>query len=147
MTTPVEIRLLGPGDAATLDRVAEDVFDGPIEPMWCAEFFADPRHHIVVAVDDGCVVGMATGVHYVHPDKPPELWVNEVGVASTHRGQGIAGRMLDALFAHARTLGCIEAWLGTEEKNTAARKMYVRAGGFETPMIMCTFEISGDSLE
>jgi hypothetical protein len=27
------------------------------------------------------VVGFASAVHYVHPDKAPELWINEVGVA------------------------------------------------------------------
>jgi hypothetical protein len=75
------VRLLGPGDAAVLDRVVEGVFDNPIDPLWRAEFFADPRHHLAVAIDGDLVVGMASAVHYVHPDKPPELWVNEVGVA------------------------------------------------------------------
>jgi hypothetical protein len=35
------VRLLGPGDAAVLDRVVEGVFDNPIDPRWRAEFFAD----------------------------------------------------------------------------------------------------------
>ena len=29
------------------------------------------------------------GVHYVHPDKAPELWVNEVSIAPAYRGRGL----------------------------------------------------------
>lgn len=57
----------------------------PIDPTWSAEFLRDPRHHIAVAIEDGVVVGIASGVHYLHPDKPPELFVNEVGVAPAFR--------------------------------------------------------------
>jgi len=125
----VDVRLLGPGDAHVLDRVAADVFDEPVDPALGAEFLADPRHHIAVAIDDGVVVGFASGVDYVHPDKPRALWVNEVGVAPSHQGRGIGRRVVDALLAHARTLGCREAWVLTDRDNTAARALYRSAGG------------------
>ena len=86
---PVSIRLLGRDEASVLEHTAEDVFDNPINPEWCTEFFADPRHHLVVALDGDLVVGMASGVHYLHPDNAPQLFINEVAVASTHAGQGI----------------------------------------------------------
>jgi len=126
---PVEIRLLGPGDADVLRRVRPDVFDGPADPRWTEAFFADARHHLVVALEDGWVVGMASGVDYVHPDKAPQLWINEVGVAPSHRQRGIGRRLLDAILAHGRALGCTEAWLGTEETNVAAQHLYRAAGG------------------
>lgn len=63
------IRILGPADAAVLDRVAPQVFDNAVDPRRAAEFLADPRHHLAVALDADVVVGMASGVHYVHPDK------------------------------------------------------------------------------
>ena len=135
------IRVLGPSDAAVLDNVAPDVFDHAIDPRWRAEFFADPRHHLAVALAGDEVVGMASGVHYVHPDKPPELWINEVGVAPRHRRQGIGKRLIAALLAHGRALGCTEAWLGTEVDNLAARRLYAAAGGHEEPMIYVTFSI------
>jgi ribosomal protein S18 acetylase RimI-like enzyme/SAM-dependent methyltransferase len=138
------IRLLGPDDAAVLDSVADGVFDFAIDPRWTREFFTDPRHHLAVAIADGTVVGMATAVHYVHPDKPPELWVNEVGVAPPFRGQQIGRRLLAALFARGRALGCTEAWLGTEPDNTAARRMYAAAGGTEQEMVYVTFELGGE---
>lgn len=138
---PLTIRMLGVSDAAVLDHVAPDVFDNTVDPHLTAEFLADPRHHIAVAVEDGTVVGMATAVHYIHPDKPRELWINEVGVAPTHRQRGIGKQLMQALFNHGRELGCSEAWLGTEENNTAARALYTAVGGEEEPMIIYTFKL------
>jgi Acetyltransferase (GNAT) family len=54
------------------------------------EFLADARHHLIMALNSGTVVGFVSAVHYLHPDKaPPEFWINKVGVAPTHQGQGI----------------------------------------------------------
>ena len=143
MTTgiAIEVRLLGPGDEAVLDRVAPGVFDNAVHPVLAREFLADPRHHIVVAISEGRVVGMASAVHYVHPDKPMELWVNEVGVAPTHQRLGIGKLVLTALLEHGRALGCTGAWLGAEESNVAARRLYVSAGGEEAPMVYVTFDL------
>ena|SRR5687768_1257134 len=138
---PVEIRILRAEDAEILAHVAPDVFDGPVDARWSAEFLADERHHLAVALDNGWIVGMASAVHYVHPDKPPELWVNEVGVADAYQRQGIGLKLLEALFAHGRTLGCSEAWVLTEESNTAARRLYARAGGIESAALMYSFPL------
>jgi ribosomal protein S18 acetylase RimI-like enzyme len=139
----VEVRLLGPHDGAVLDCVAEGVFDHAVDPHWAAAFFADPRHHLVVAVEAGVVVGFVSAVDYVHPDKAPQLWINEIGVAPTHQRQGIARRLLDAMLAHGRTLGCEEAWLGTEEQNLPARRLYERAGGEAEPFVLYSFDLTG----
>lgn len=88
------MRILGFSDAQVLDQVAEGVFDNKVNPHWTAEFLADPRHHLAVALIGDRVVGMASAVHYIHPDKPSELWINEVGVAPPYQGQGIGKRLL-----------------------------------------------------
>jgi GNAT superfamily N-acetyltransferase len=145
----ITIRVVGPTDGAFLQRVAPGVFDGPVDARWSAEFLADPRHHLAIAIDDeiedGQVVGMASALHYVHPDKPPELWVNEVAVAPTHQGRGIGRQVMKALLAHARALGCREAWVLTSYGNAAARRMYAAAGGFEEQEapLMITFDLAG----
>ena len=123
-----DIRLLGPRDAHVLTRVAPGVFDNEIDPHWTAEFLADPRHHLAVVVDDDVVVGMASGVHYVHPDKAPQLFINEVGIAPSHRGRGLGRQLVDRLVRLSMELGCTEAWVLTDRSNTVAQRLYAGAG-------------------
>ncbi len=137
----VEVRLLGPGDAAVLDRVAEDVFDGPVRPDLAREFVGDDRHHLVVALDDGVVVGMVSAVHYIHPDKPAQLLINEVGVAPSHHRQGLGRQLLEAMLTHGRTLGCTAAWVSTEVSNAPARRLYASAGGNEETFLLYVFQL------
>ena len=125
----LEYRILRTGDSSVLDRVADDVFDNAIQPALAREFVDDERHHLAVAIDDGIVVGFASGVHYVHPDKLPELWINEVGVASTHLRRGLAQTLLRMLLDAGRTLGCAQAWVLTDRDNTAAMRLYESVGG------------------
>ena len=144
---PLEIRLLGPDDAGVLEHVADDVFDNPVDPRWTHEFLNDARHHLAVAVESGCVVGMTSAVHYVHPDKAPQLFINEVAVAPTHHGRGIGRQLMTRMLAHARALGCTEAWVGTEETNMRARRLYAGANGVGTPelFLMYTFRFDADA--
>ena len=100
---------------------------------------------MAVALLDGEVVGMASGVHYVHPDKAPELWVNEVGVAPQHQGRGVGRKLISALFARGREVGCSAAWVGTEPANIAARRMYAALGGVEQAMVYITFDLAEPS--
>lgn len=68
-------------------------------------------------------------MHYVHPDKRAELWINEVGVAPTHLRRGVAQAVLRLLFETGRTLGCAQAWVLTDRDNTAAMRLYASVGG------------------
>lgn len=121
----IEFRRLSPElDAAALARVAEDVFDEPVDPMWLDAYLSQPGHHMIVAIHDGIVIGQTAAVVHRHPDKPTELYVDEVGVAAGFRGQGIARRMLALMLAHGKAIGCEEAWVGTEPDNLAARGLY-----------------------
>jgi len=140
------IKVLRAGDEATLGSVGPDVFDHPLDPRSTEEFLADPRHHLVVAMDEGIVVGFASAVHYIHPDKPsPELWINEVGVASTHRGRGVGKAILQSMLNVGRELGCVEAWVLTQRGNAAAMRLYASIGGIlgTSDDVMFTFAIRG----
>lgn len=126
----MDIKLLGPSDHALLADVAPEVFDNALNPAAIDEFLRDPRHHLVVAIDDGLVVGFASAVHYVHPDKTaPELWINEIGVSPPYQGRGAGKAMLRMLLDHAGSLGCAEAWVLTNKSNLAAVRLYQSSGG------------------
>jgi ribosomal protein S18 acetylase RimI-like enzyme len=65
-------------------------------------------------------------VHH-HPNgRPTELYIDELGVTPDFQRLGIARRLLDAMLALGRELGCREAWVGTEPDNAAARALYAR---------------------
>lgn len=140
----MEIRLLEERDAVLLSNVDPDVFDHDVQPQFAAEFLVDPRHHIVAAIDGGQVVGFVSALDYIHPDKPPELWINEVGVASRHRRRGIARQMLAAMFEHARKRGCRQAWVLTERSNAMGLGLYRAVGGVEATDEVVMFEIQLD---
>jgi ribosomal protein S18 acetylase RimI-like enzyme len=129
MMSDLEIRLLGPRDVAALDDIADGVFDRGVSARWSAEFFADPRHHLTVAIHNKVVVGMASAVHYVHPDKPPQLWINEVGVSRAYRARGVGRQLLQRLLQLGMELECTEAWVLTDRANIAAQRLYESVGG------------------
>jgi ribosomal protein S18 acetylase RimI-like enzyme len=140
----IEIRIVGSQDAEILNHVAPDVFDDPIVPQGVQEFLGSPDHHLAVAIEKGVVVGFASAVQYVHPDKPrPELWINEVGVAPSHQNRGVGRAIMQALLEVARNAGCAEAWVLTERKNLPAMRLYKAAGGEQEQddIVMFTFKL------
>ncbi len=127
----IEIKSLRSGEEGVLSNVAPDVFDNEVDLERTAIFLRDARHHLAVALDDDQVVGFVSAVDYIHPDKPVELWINEIGVAPTHRQHGIGQRLLTAMFDLARELDCTETWVLTNRSNIAAMRLYQSLGATE----------------
>ena len=143
----IEIRLLDASDAAVLDKVAPEVFDFDVRPEMARRFLDDPSHHIAVAIDEGTVVGVATANEYLHPDKPVQIWVNEMGVATSHRRRGIGTRLLKCILDLAKARGFEEIWLGTEDDNEPARALYQSAGGEEESFVMYTWKFEEEGIK
>lgn len=137
----IQIRRMHPGDEPDFAEVAPDVFDEPINPERLEVYLLEPGHLMLLAFDDGVVVGQCAAVIHRHPDKVTELYIDEVGTASTHLRQGIATRMVEAMFAWGRELGCREAWLGTELDNIEANGLYAKVGGKGEKMVYYEFEL------
>ena len=85
--------LANPRGASDLRRFCPNgSSDDPIGAHPAREILNDPRHRLVVAIDDDAVVGFVSAVLYVHPDKAmPELRINEVGVAPATSGAASRG--------------------------------------------------------
>ena len=139
----VELVELTKNASTLLDRVANEVFDGPVDPVQLAAFIADPRHIMVLAVKDAWVVGMGSAVEYFHPDKNPQCWINEVGVGADYRGQRIGVMITEWLIQRAKALGCDAVWLATEADNLAAERCYqrVQPQPISTPVVMYDFKL------
>ncbi|CAK9039450.1 GNAT family N-acetyltransferase [Durusdinium trenchii] len=109
------------------------VFDNPINARSAKAFLADGNHMLVVAMDeerDNLVVGFASGVKMLHPDKDaPELFINEVGVAPAYQRRGVATAIMQALFTAAKKARCRIGWLAVDEDNDGALAFYKALGG------------------
>jgi len=138
----VEIRTLVPGDETLFERIAEGVFDYPVDRAILAGYLATPGHHLVVALCGGEIVGQVAAVVHRHPDRRQvELYIDEVGVAPAFQRRGIARRMLEEMFALGRSLGCMEAWLGTEPDNIPARALYGPTAASVENVVMYVFKL------
>ena len=120
----ITIIRLGPETKHHLDNVAEDVFDHPVRSDYVAAVLASPDHVMMLALAQGQVVGMGSAVFYYHPDKPRNMWINEVGTAEAWRRRGVATKIMQALLRAADEAGCQGVWLATEHDNAPARALY-----------------------
>ena len=116
-------------DISAMVKVGDKLFDSKIKPHRAKEFLDDPRHHMLLAYADGKVVGLISGFHYVHPDKDPQLFINEVGVVDEFQNQEIGRDLVKHMSLLGKKIGCTCSWVTTETSNQAAIKSYLAAGG------------------
>ena len=93
----------------------------------------DPGAFLFVAEDAGEVVGMALGEQALSddgagPPVPGLCHVSMVFVAPERWGEGIGGRLVDALLEEARSRGYRRAQLWTQSDNARARRLYEGRG-------------------
>jgi ribosomal protein S18 acetylase RimI-like enzyme len=139
----LRIAVAGAEDAALFDRIADDVFDGPIDPGLLRRYLAEPRMHIVLALEGDLVVGFCSGMTHFHPDKPEDFWINELGVGTAFRRRGIATALISATCDLARSLGCGSAWVVADPTDEAVG-FYRNLGAEQTGtnLAMFTFPLA-----
>ena len=115
-------------NAHLLGDIAAGVFDEPIDPERLAAYLAVPGNWMCVALAGSRVVGICMCVIHLHPDKPTELFLDEIGTGDDWRRQGIARSLMQMVFDRADAEGIDEIWLGTEPDNVAARGLYESTG-------------------
>lgn len=92
-----------------------------------------PDAFLVVADERSTIVGMALGMQGLADDGagppiPGLCHISLVFVASDRWGQGIGGRIVDAILAEARARGYDRAQLWTHADNLRAQRLYERRG-------------------
>jgi ribosomal protein S18 acetylase RimI-like enzyme len=131
----IVIREIGLAQIDLLLAVTPGLFDEDIRPDQSLAFLSDPSNILFLAHDGDLAVGMVTATILRHPDKPPALFVNELGTRDSHLRQGIATALLQAMLAAGRERGCQGIWLGTEPDNEAALGLYRKLGGEEEDFV------------
>jgi ribosomal protein S18 acetylase RimI-like enzyme len=122
----IEIREVTAANMGLLGNVAADVFDHAIDQARLARYVSAPGHIMLVALDGELVVGQCAAVIHYHPDKPTELYIDELGVSPHWQRQGIGRKLLVAILEIGDQSGCEEVWVGTEPHNDAANALYGR---------------------
>lgn len=111
-------------NADLLAKVAADVFDEEITPDRLGPFLAAAGHVMFVAVEDDQVVGQIRGMVHVQPDRASDLYIDNLGVAPSHKRRGIGRQLIAALVGWGEARGCTYAWLATETDNEEAICFY-----------------------
>ena len=131
-----EIRRLQPGDErlalqAVRELMPEDERDGR-EPsiQHLDRFLRQDRNYLILALADSVPVGFLTAY------RMPELvydtsmvYLFEIEVKALFRRQGIGKQMINLLKQLCQDDGAEDIWVGTENDNIAAKRLYESTGG------------------
>jgi len=120
----MKIITLEKSNAPILNNIAENVFDHKIDLNSLQSFLDCPRHIMLLAVENDLVIGMVSAVEYFHPDKPPQLWINEIGVTPNQQNKKIGRQLLKGIIEEGKKRGCQYAWLGTDVDNFNAHRCF-----------------------
>lgn len=133
---------MSPDDVATV-VVASDLFDDPVQADLAFDFVNRSGHHIAIAFVDAIAAGFVSGVEIVHPDKPVEMLLYELGVDDAFHGRGIGKALVAALRDRATELGCRGMWVLTDHDNEAAIATYRSAGGSDLqPQVLIEWDLT-----
>jgi L-2,4-diaminobutyric acid acetyltransferase len=125
VTAPTSLQLRAPtvADGPVLWRIAADSATLDVNPpyaylLWCRDFAATT----VIAHVGQHPAGFLTG--YRRPDQPTTLMLWQVAVEATHRGTGIAGRMVDHLARRVHSDGVTHIELSVAPDNEASQRLF-----------------------
>jgi ribosomal protein S18 acetylase RimI-like enzyme len=138
---PIFIQQVTPANSGLLSHVDPDVFDHAIRPALLAVYLADPLHAMFVAVDDGFVVGQVRGSVHLQPDRPADLYIDNLGTAPSRQRRGIASAMIEAMLDWGKAQGCTYAWVATEVDNEGAKGFYAAQGFTHGEIAMFSLEM------
>jgi ribosomal protein S18 acetylase RimI-like enzyme len=138
------IRRAHSGDELEVARFTE-AFDGDVDLHETRRMLSDDRHVLLLAYLGLHPAGFVSCVEVLHPDKRPELFLNEIGVIEDARRRGVARALVREALRVARDWGCSSLWVLTNEENHAAVRLYASTGGRwdGRPQAMFEYDLDG----
>lgn len=107
----------------------------------CRNLLRDANFCILLAEVDGAVVGLVnTTIRRTLTHGSGSGLIDELVVASSHRGRGVGRQLVSAAIEHCRQLGCCEVEVSTEFSNAEAREFY-RNCGFEERGVLLEMDL------
>lgn len=88
------------------------------------EFLADKNNFLVLAWDKEKIAGIALCYIMKHPEGSRMLYIHELDTHPDYRNQGVATKVLQYIKEYAQEHTINEVWLGTEQDNDIANKLY-----------------------
>lgn len=111
------------------EAVAELHGHAPVDEAALEEFLRDGRRYLLLAVEEGCLVGSLNGHALHHPHRAePQFLLYGIDVREECRRRGIGRALVERFAAEARAAGAWEVWVLTGESNRAAMALYRRCG-------------------
>jgi ribosomal protein S18 acetylase RimI-like enzyme len=137
----LEIRRLSSADLSMLDHIARDVFDAPIDPDHMKRYLDAPGHIMMIASIDGLVVAQCAAIIQHHPDKPKDMYIDELGVSPAYQRHGIARRLMSDMLDLGKALQCAQCWVTTHTDNAPARGLYQNLGARAESTVLYAFDL------
>jgi len=120
----IDVCQLSERNVDLLYQLDEDIFDEKIDLDRLTAYLKEQSHIMVVATSKNVVIGQVLAVVHRHPDKPTELYIDDLAVSETLQRKGIATLMLNKIFSIGVERGCEEVWVATEPDNKPAKAFY-----------------------
>ncbi len=135
----VQVVRIDHGNARLLDDVTADVFDHDVDHALLMDYLRSGQL-LVVATHEHVVVGQIQAMVQHHVDGPPQLYIDNLGVAPSHRRQGIARALIGEITAWSIEHGCVETWLVTDIDNDEANSLYHSLGADRSDVVLYSID-------
>ncbi|CAN5265750.1 GNAT family N-acetyltransferase [soil metagenome] len=97
---------------------------------YMAEMLGKETFHVVVALENGKLIGGLTAYEMkMFKRETTEIFLYEIEVEEHYRRKGVGTALIEFLKEICRAKGIVEMFVGTENDNFAARKLYSTTGG------------------
>ncbi|MFE1438830.1 GNAT family N-acetyltransferase [Streptomyces sp. NPDC058739] len=134
----IEIGFLRPDDRAAWERLARgykefyatETTDEEYETAWRRLLAGTEVHGLGARTPDGRLVGITHYLFHASCWMPDSCYLQDLFVAGSARGQGVARALIEAVAARARERGASRLYWLTQDHNSTARALYDKVAAF-----------------